>query len=199
MLFWRKISVVILLRKTRSFSCSNFGAIIGGGFSLYAGILSIVLCRQQVYVLKRLFALVIIHLLFLLGTVILSSFSASLTVPKCERLDQDFQDNSTESPDDFCEVQRKKEYQTKILGIVSTITLLLLLLATIFNLVITVRERRARRQLDDDNNSRNSYLLLDIPLLLRQNFRKTSFAYIGLGALMIGLDAGILLNGPLIR
>ena len=179
-----KIRIVIQLRQTRSFSYSNLGAIIGGGFSLYAGILSIVLSRQQVYVLKSLFTLVIIHLLFLLGTLFLSLNSAFSGVMQCESSDYE------------CEGNRKNDYQVKILGILSTITLLILLLATIFNLVITIREWRARRRVDHVNTSRNSYLLLNIPLSLRENLRKTGFAYIALGGLMIGLDIGLLLNYP---
>lgn len=158
-------------------------AIIGGGFSLYAGTLSIVLCRQQVYVLKSLFTLVIIHVLFLLGSLSLNLvFALSTIVPHCRPSDDD------------CERDRKNQYQLKILGILSTIILLLLLLATIFNLVITIREWRARRRIDHNNNSRNSYLLLNIPLSLRENFRKTGAAYVALGGLMFGLDLGILLH-----
>ena len=161
-------------------------AVIGGGFSLYAGILFMVLCRQQIYVLKSLLTLGIIQLLFLLGTLFPSLAYAFFYVTTTE----------CGSWDDDCQIDRKRAKNFKILGILSTIIHLLLLLATIFNLVITVREWRVRKRVGHDNNSRNSYLLTNIPLSLRENLQKTGFAYIVLGGLMIGLDIGLLFNYP---
>jgi hypothetical protein len=62
------------------------GTFIGGVFSIYAGILCLVLCRQQIYVLKSLLALIIIQLLLLLITLILGCFATAVSHGfHCER------------------------------------------------------------------------------------------------------------------
>jgi hypothetical protein len=181
-----KIKIYIQRSKIHSLSFSTMGAFIGGVFSIYTSILCLVLCRQQIYVLKSLLALIITQLLLLLITLILGRFATAVSYGfHCERTHYHSEQSIKE-----CE-------NARILAIVAIIMYLLLLAASIFNLVITIREWRARRQAGDDSN--NSYLLTNIPLLLGGTFRKTGIAYIVLGLLIVGLDVGFLLNGYLFR
>ena len=176
-----KIQKDIQSCKTCSLSFSNLGSFICDGFSFYAGILYLVLCRQQIYVLKSLTALIIIQLLLVLVTLIWGLLILVTSHrPYCE------------TTDDFCK-HRRREYDTaEVFGILSIIIYLLLLIVATFNWVITIRQWRARNRAS--NNNSNSYLLTSIPLLLRNIFRKTAIAYIVMGLLLVGLDVGLMLN-----
>ncbi|CAF1134987.1 unnamed protein product [Rotaria sordida] len=163
---------------------STIGTFINGIYSIYGGILFLVLCRQQIYALKSLLALIIIQLLILLSILILSCLViTSSHSPQCI------------PTDDYCEQYLLKKYRSKILAMLAITIYLLLLASTIFSLFITIQEWRARKLAA--NNISNRYLLINIPLPLRGNLQKTGIAYIVLGLLIAGLDVGLLLNGYL--